>query len=154
MTEKYPKTQTNCIESFLKKNPDLRDKLNSSITFATSMINKLDPNKKKLDNDKLVDELWILKIEERTRLNVQVNLHKQIIKLSANAIDNKDALDLLNKQLLDITEQLDGIRQLIYSLKQSIKPQLVPRDMRSLLNELDKHIKNDKDELKNMNIEV
>ncbi|MDH5682678.1 MAG: hypothetical protein OEZ36_13895, partial [Spirochaetota bacterium] len=89
------------VLSFLSKNPSLAEKITKQITEEKkkeeSVVSEV---KKAPDNDDLAEEMWKNKIEERTLLDVQVSITKELKNLKDKKLTIHDTvIGSLEKEL-------------------------------------------------------
>lgn len=148
MSDKEFETNQAEILSFLKKNPDLQEKLSKNLTVVSSSSAKSEHANKIAKDNTLADDFWIVKMEERTLLDFQINLINQIQKfMKTPGKHSTQAVESLQSQLNKIVKQITTVRKQIIIIKKSINFSNVSKDMKKTLKLLEKHIKQDKSDL-------
>ncbi|MDH5681777.1 MAG: hypothetical protein OEZ36_09325, partial [Spirochaetota bacterium] len=124
------------VLSFLSKNPALADKITKQITEEKkkeeSVVSEV---KKAPDNDDLAEEMWKNKIEERTLLDVQVSITKELKNLKERKlVIHEPVIGSLERELQDVDRNLKSIRKITTDLDEQIDFTRVGQEMKKLIS--------------------
>jgi len=145
MKRKLHVTDINKVQLFLDKNPELKEKLARDIKIDISKSKvETDINKDVTDNE-LAEELWMLLVEENTRLDTFVNLKKQILKFEKeDQVKYREVIKNLQKDLKHSLESIIVVREISSALRKAINYKNVSKHMKIMLENIETQMEKQK----------